>query len=99
MDYKEYIYMLCTETDFSSKDSVTEAMQFLAMEAISNRRALCMLERGVKKLLTAEQFENVTLQAAREMVIEDVDNMEDGEIKEFVKEHINEILGEIDECE
>lgn len=94
MGYNKYIYMLCNETDLDSRDSVVKAMQSLAIEAISNKRALEAFEKEVEKMLTVEQFKKASMKAAHNMVREDIDNMEGGELKDFLQEHLTEIIGE-----
>ena len=37
MEYREYIYRKCTETDMSNEEKATELAKFLAKEAIRNQ--------------------------------------------------------------
>lgn len=94
MDYNEYIYMMCKQTNFANEGDTTETAKWLAKEALEVHGALLVLEDVMKEQLTVKQFDKIITEAGKRLFKQDVSKMREGEFKEFVEKHMEEILND-----
>lgn len=97
--YREYIHDICTDTDLNDKESVTETLQMLAKEAVDNHDLLMTQEAKLQEVMSYKDYTEWTSKVAREMFCKDINGMPDGEFKDFVLKHFDEIVGDDDETD
>lgn len=89
--YREYLYRLCTGTDFSDKDDAITLAQMLVEEAMMYHDLTMTYEEKVKELMTAKDYEEWSAKRAREMFRKQVEAMEESEFKQMILDNFEEI--------
>lgn len=92
MTYREEIYKKCTETDLDDKEAITMLVQELAHDAVMYSDIIKKYEKKLQDVLTYTEFEKFTTDVAQEIFKNDVAGMADSEFKDFIVEHMDEIL-------
>lgn len=91
MKYREMIYHICSETDFSDKAQATRLAQQLAAECADLHDLMMEYDAKLKELMTAKDYSEWSVEVARRQFGEEVKRMPDSEFKDFVTEHLKEI--------
>lgn len=89
--YREYLYRLCTGTDFSDKDEAIRTAQLLVEEAMMHHDLTMTYEEKVKELMTAKDYEEWSAKRAREMFRKQVEAMEESDFKQMILDNFEEI--------
>ena len=92
MNYREYIYESCEETDFDNKDDVIALVQFLANELMDHFNITIMQEKKLKSVLTAEEWDTFATECGKELFKDGVERLPESDFKEFVKDNMDLIL-------
>lgn len=91
LTYREYLYELCTGTDFSNKEQAIRLAQILVEEAIMRHESAMAYEAKVKELMTAKDYEEWSAKRAREMFRKQVEAMEESDFKQMILDNFEEI--------
>lgn len=91
LSYRQYLYDLCTGTDFSDKDEAIRTAQLLVEEAIMYHDIALAYEAKVKELMTAKDYEEWAAKRAREMFRKQVEAMEESDFKRMILDNFEEI--------
>lgn len=91
LTYREYLYELCTGTDFSNKDEAIRLAQILVKEAIMRHEAAMAYEAKVKELMPAKDYEAWAAKRAKELFKAQVEAMEESDFKQMILENFEEI--------
>lgn len=92
MNYREYIFEACEETDFNDKDDVIALVQFLANELMDHFNITIMQEKKLKSVLTAEEWDTFATECGKELFKDGVERLPESDFKEFVKDNMDLIL-------
>lgn len=92
MEYNEYIFEMCKQTNFANEGDATETARWLAKEALEKHGALLVLEDVMKEQLTFKQFDAITKEAGKRMFKQEIAKMPDSEFKQFAEEHMGAVL-------
>lgn len=91
MDYREYIYKLCKDTDFTKEEEAIKTAQFLASEAIRHFRVLELQDEYMKLHFAYKQVEDMAKAVAKKAFKEEIEGLPEGDFKDICMEHMEEI--------
>ena len=91
LSYRQYLYDLCTGTDFSNKDDAITLAQMLVEEAMMYHDLTMTYEAKIKELMTAKDYEEWAAKRAREMFRKQVEAMEESDFKQMILDNFEEI--------
>lgn len=91
LTYREYLYELCTGTDFSNKDEAMRTAQLLAKEAMMQHDAAKAYEAKVKELMTARDYGEWVAKKSEELFGAQVKAMEESDFKRMILDNFEEI--------
>lgn len=91
-DYKEYIYDLCNSVDWDDKDDIISVMVTLGKEAIRHNALAMRFDEELQKRMLAKDYLEMTTELAKEDFKYNVESMPEGEIRDFMMEHLTEIF-------
>lgn len=89
--YREYIYDICSSVDPNSQESVTLALQVLAKEAVRYQELCMKFDEKLKELMPYKDFVEMSAKIGKEMFRQDIEEMPDGDFKDFVLENMDRI--------
>ncbi len=92
MNYKEYIYKVCKDTNFGNEEEAIQTAQFLAGEAIRYFRFLELQDEYMKLNFTYKEVNDMAKTVAQQVFSEDVDALPEGGFKDCCRRHMDEIL-------
>lgn len=95
MTYRERIYNMCKETDFNDPVQGESLAKFLARELMNMHTTAMNYEKKLKQLMTAEDFDNFSLDLAKVLFRQEIEGMDDSDFKKFALENIDEIMKEV----
>lgn len=85
MNFREYLHKKVTSVDIKNEEEVTLLISWLSSELIDRETLIKLMEDKIKDYLTANEYKKFSQELADEMFDDWVDNMPDGEFKEFAK--------------
>lgn len=85
MTYREYIYKVITGTDLSDQEEVTELISWLANELLEKTSFLKKTDEKLMEVMSARAYKKWSIKCAKEMFNESIENLPEGEFKEFLK--------------
>lgn len=91
-NYNEHIYSICDNVDYNDQDSIVDALSVLAKEALGYEKVVRMYEQEFKKIVTAEQFENIARKVAKSLLEDTISGFEDEEVKQYALNNIDEVM-------
>ena len=92
MNYEEYIYTLCKDTDMTDEEEATMLVQMIVSEALSYHKLVMIFEDKLKELMTAKDFDEWSKQAAVTLTKFDIEHMADSDFKDFYLENFDAIV-------
>jgi len=95
MTYRERIYNMCKETDFKDPVQGESLAKFLARELMTMHTTAMNYEKKLKQLMTAEDFDNFSMDLAKVLFRQEFEGMDDSDFKKFALENIDEIMKEV----
>lgn len=91
LSYRQYLYDLCTGTDFRNKDEAIRTAQLLVEEAMMYHDISLTYEAKVKELMTAKDYEEWAAKRAKELFKKQVEAMEESDFKQMILDNFEEI--------
>jgi hypothetical protein len=91
LSYRQYLYELCTGTDFSNRDEAIRTAQLLVEEAIMYNDISLTYEAKVKELMTPKDYEEWAAKRAAELFKKQVEAMEESDFKQMILDNFEEI--------
>ncbi len=91
VNYQEYIYNFCSNTVLDDKEDVIDTINYLGRECIRYNKLTMWYDDKLKEVMTAKDYEKWTTETGKKLFKEDIEMMEDGDFKEFCKEHYDEV--------
>ncbi len=99
MDYKEYLYKICTDIDYDNREDIDASLKILAREAMRYHTSAMRLEEKLKDLMTFREFTQFTKDLATDLFRQDIASFDDGGLKDFAINAFEEITGQKYEVE
>lgn len=96
MTFREYLFENVTNVDYENREDVTRLIQWLCGDLIRYHDLSMKQELKLKEMMSAKDFENWNTETARELFINEWENAEDSEFKNFVLKNMDKILGDDD---
>ena len=91
LNYQEYIYNICSETNLDDRDDVIDTIMSLGKECIRYHKMIMWYDDKLKEVMTAKDYDKWATEMGKKLFKEDIEMMDDGDFKEFCKEHYEEI--------
>lgn len=91
LSYRQYLYELCTGTDFRNKDEAIRTAQLLVEEAMMYHDTSIAYENKCKELMTAKDFEEWSKSMAKKLFRKQVEAMEESDFKKMILDNFEEI--------
>lgn len=91
MTFREELFDQLKDLDFDDRDAVIETMQIMARELLRNHDICMIYEEKLQELMSAKEFREWSTKVAKELFQKDIDEMPDGEFKQFCIDHFDEI--------
>ena len=94
MTYREYIYKCCTDTNMSDETEVINLVQLLAYECTLYHDLLNKYEDKLKEIMTFKDFDKFASDIAKELFKAEIGGLDESELKEFILENFDDIIGD-----
>ncbi len=89
--YREHIFEICSNVNKEDPEELLELCMYLAGEATNNFDFLVSTDKKLQEVISAAEYKQFSTEIAKKLFHESISRMEDGEFKQFVLEHEQEI--------